>query len=146
MGPTPIRPRDEPSNVFFVSNPEPNFFQRKCLRSTAEYKIISANEISVHNICYKKNDETEDITGVAKIPDSKVPAKLRVKFSFYQRGDYWIIDLDPNYQWAVVSAPRKKSLFILARTVPMNAALQQEIISKLKDKGFNTDELIFDQY
>ena len=124
----------------------PNFFQRNCVRSTAEYQIIDASSITVHNVCFKENGKTNDISGTAKITDPAVPAKLRVKFSFFQRGDYWITHLDDQYQWAVVSAPKKKSLFILSRTVPMNESVLQDILLRLKIDGFNTDELIFDKY
>ena len=125
---------------------DPNFFQRNCLRSTAEYQILSPDSVSVHNICYKKDGETDDIKGVAKVTDPKVPAKLEVDFGFMRKGDYWIIDLDPNYQWAVVSGPKKKSLFILARQAPMERMLLDQILTSLKNKGFETDDLVFDEY
>lgn len=124
----------------------PNFFQKGCERSTAEYQIIDATSITVHNVCFKENGKTRDITGVAKITDPAVPAKLRVKFSFFQRGDYWITHLDNQYQWAVVSAPKKKSLFILSRTFPMDETILKDILLRLKLDGFNTDELIFDKH
>ncbi len=123
-----------------------NFFQRNCTRSTADYAVIDESSISVHNICYQNNGKITDIKGVATITDSAVPAKLKVKFSFFQRGDYWIVDLDPNYQWAVVSAPKKKSLFILARQAPMNEKLLAELLSRLKSRGFDTEKLVFDVY
>ena len=125
---------------------DPNFFQRNCLRSTAEYQILSPDSVSVHNICYKKDGETDDIKGVAKVTDSRFPAKLEVDFGFMRKGDYWIIDLDPNYQWAVVSGPKKKSLFILARQAPMERMLLDQILTSLKNKGFETDDLVFDEY
>ena len=102
--------------------------------------------MSVYNKCYKENGKIRDIDGVATVKDLNVPAKLKLKFSFYQRGDYWIIDLDPDYQWAVVSAPKKKSLFILSRTAPMDPNLQSEILERLHSQGFDTSKLVFDRY
>ena len=124
----------------------PNFFQRDCLRSVAEYKKLSEASLSVVNTCYKKNNKVSSIKGEAKITDPAVPAKLKVRFNFFARGDYWIVSLDSKYQWVVVSGPNKKSLFILARYAPMRASTLDGIISKLKQRGFNTDELIFDQW
>lgn len=123
----------------------PNFFQKGCLRSTAEYQVIDATSVSVHNICYKKDGKTSDISGVARVKDAAEPAKLKVKFSFFQRGDYWIIALDDHYQWAVVSAPKKKSLFILSRTFPMDDKTLKDILLRLKLQGFDTDNLVYDQ-
>lgn len=124
----------------------PNFFQRGCVRSTAEYKVLTPLSVSVKNICYKSDGSTSDIEGEAKVVDPAVPAKLKVRFNFFARGDYWIIDLDPNYQWAVVSAPKKKSLFILSRQAPMDPVLLDKIIESLKAKGFATEDLVYDQY
>jgi apolipoprotein D and lipocalin family protein len=124
----------------------PNFFQKSCVRSTAQYRVIDASSITVDNICYKENGKTTDISGEARIKDAAVPAKLKVKFSFFQRGDYWITHLDNHYQWAVVSAPKKKSLFILSRTAPMDPATLANILTRLKIDGFETDNLVFDKY
>lgn len=123
----------------------PNFFQRSCVRSTAEYTIIDAETIGVYNTCFKKDGSTSDISGKAKITDPAVPAKLKVRFNFFARGDYWIIDLDPTYQWAVVSAPQKKSLFILARQSPMPREVLEKILLSLKSKGFEINKLVFDR-
>lgn len=124
----------------------PTFFQRNCVYSTAEYAVASPDSISVHNVCHKENRETSDIKGTAKIVDSAVPAKLKVVFNIFARGDYWIIGLDPNYQWAVVSGPRKESLFVLARTAPMEPQLLSSIISDLKKRGFDTEKIVYDRY
>lgn len=124
----------------------PNFFQRGCERSTAEYQIIDEANISVHNVCYHSDNSTSDISGTATIVDPAEPAKLKVRFNFFARGDYWITELDPNYQWAVVSAPAKKSLFILSRQAPMDKLLLQQILNTLESKGFDTTDLIYDKY
>lgn len=124
----------------------PNFFQRNCVRSKAEYAVTSATSISVKNTCYKENGATSDIEGTAKIVDASQPAKLKVRFNFFARGDYWIIDLDPNYQWSVVSGPQKKSLFILSRQTPMAPETLEKILNSLKEKGFRTDEFVFGRY
>ena len=123
----------------------PNFFQRQCVRSTAEYKVISTDAVSVHNVCYKADGQTSDISGAARVTDPNVPAKLRVRFNFFARGDYWITHLDPNYEWAVVSGPAKESIFILAREFPMDPALLSAIVSQLKSEGYETDTLVYDR-
>ena len=124
----------------------PTFFQRDCVRSTAEYQVQPDNTLSVYNVCFKNDGSTSDISGVAKVVDTNVPAKLRVRFNIFAQGDYWIVSLDPNYQWAVVSSAGKSSLFILARTAPMQIELRSRIVADLKARGFDTDRLVFDQY
>ncbi len=124
----------------------PTFFQRNCISSTAEYQVQADNSLSVYNVCYKEDRSTSDIKGTATIVDSTVPAKLKVRFNLFAQGEYWVIALDSDYQWAVVSSSAKSSLFILARTAPMNLELKNSIINELKNRGFETEKLIFDQY
>jgi apolipoprotein D and lipocalin family protein len=124
----------------------PNFFQRDCVRSQAEYVVLDERSVSVLNTCFKKDGEVTDIKGKAKIVDPAVPAKLKVRFNFFARGDYWIVALDPDYQWAVVSGPKRKNNFILARNAPMDPALLEKILADLQARGFDTKDWIFDQY
>lgn len=124
----------------------PNFFQRNCVRSTAEYTLNDDGSVRVYNVCTKADGSTSDIEGVATVNDPSEPAKLTVDFGLFRKGDYWIIDLAPDYQWAVVSGPKKESLFILSRTAPMDPALLQEILDRLAAQGFKVDEFVFDQY
>lgn len=125
----------------------PNFFQKLCERSSAQYEIINASQVSVLNTCYRNNRVFTTINGVATVSDPLVPAKLKVDFGLFGRkGDYWIVDLAPDYSWAIVSGPKKNSLFILARSAPMKKELLQKLLLKLKKEGFKTESLVFDRY
>lgn len=125
---------------------KPTFFQRNCVRSTAEYLVLDESSVSVYNVCYKADNTTSDIKGTAKIVDRNEPAKLKVKFNFFAQGEYWVTELDPNYQWAVVSSSKKSSLFILAREAPMKPELLKSILETLKSKNFDLTDLVYDQY
>lgn len=124
----------------------PTPFQTDCVRSEAQYAALPGGKISVRNTCHRESGGPRSIEGTAAAPDRSVPAKLKVDFGRGSPGDYWIIELDKNYQWAVVSGPAKKSLFILARKAPMAQPLLQSILARLEDKGFDTTQIIFDRY
>jgi apolipoprotein D and lipocalin family protein len=124
----------------------PTFFQRNCERSTADYQVIDDKSISVYNVCYKKDGSTSDISGKATIVDPAVPAKLKVRFNIFAQGEYWIVALDENYQWAVVSSSNKESLFILARSAPMAAETLNPILEDLKNRGFDLSKIVYDKY
>lgn len=124
----------------------PNFFQRLCQRSMAEYSLNEKGTVDVVNTCFRDEKVFRTIRGEAKAPHPEEPAKLVVDFGFFRKGDYWIVGLDPDYQWAVVSGPQKKSLFILARVAPMSPALLSSILEDLESRGFNTSKIIFDEY
>lgn len=134
------------SGIWYEVGHSKNFFQRKCVRSTAQYGVLDERSVSVLNTCSKADGSQTQISGVAKIVDPAVPAKLRVRFNLFARGDYWITELDSNYQWAVVSSPGKKNNFILARTAPIDAGVKDQILKTLSDKGYDLSTFYFDQY
>jgi apolipoprotein D and lipocalin family protein len=121
----------------------PNSFQDQCAYgTTAEYKIDEAGDIIVINSCYKKDGKPDVAEGLAKVVDKKTNAKLEESFvSFFGIrpfwGDYWIIGLDENYQWAVVGTPSRKYGWILSRTPSLPDNTMQEIFSLLKSQNYN---------
>jgi apolipoprotein D and lipocalin family protein len=124
----------------------PTPFQTDCVRSSAEYGLLENGRISVLNTCFRDNREPRSVSGSAFAPDAAVPAKLKVDFGFGPPGDYWIIELDTDYQWVIVSGPAKQSLFILAREAPMAPKLLSSLLEKLEARGFDTKKIIYDQY
>jgi apolipoprotein D and lipocalin family protein len=75
------------------------------------------------------------------VVDQKTGAKLKVTFFWPFFGDYWIIELGPNYEYAVVGEPSRKYLWILSRTPQMDEADFAGITSRLKDKGYDASKL-----
>jgi apolipoprotein D and lipocalin family protein len=121
----------------------PAWFQRGCTASTAEYALLPDGKIEVINRCRKDRTDgpLKESKGKAEVVDTKTNAKLRVWFFWPFKGNYWIIDLDENYQWAVVGEPKRKYLWILSRTPSMEEKLYQEIISGLPAKGYDPAKL-----
>ena len=123
----------------------PNWFQRKCASSTqATYTLQADGRVQVLNRCKTDKGEWTEALGAARQIGGPNSPRLKVRFapewlSFIPMvwGDYWIIDLDPNYQWVVVSEPKREYLWILSRTPQMPAAIYQDLLGKLHDRGFD---------
>ena len=121
----------------------PNRFQKKCADSvTANYTLGSDGSIKVVNRCRKPSGEFTTATGKAKIVDKNTNAKLKVTFFWPFYGKYWILDLDPNYQYAVVGEPGRDYLWILSRTPQIDETLYQQLIAKMQARGFDTTRMI----
>lgn len=124
----------------------PNSFQDQCAYgTTAEYKILEDGDIQVINKCYDKNGTPDIADGIAKVVDKKTNAKLEVSFVSFLGirpfwGDYWIIGLDENYQWAVVGTPSRKYGWILSRTLSLADDTMKEIFSLLKTQKYNPSD------
>jgi apolipoprotein D and lipocalin family protein len=117
----------------------PSWFQKGCTGSTAEYSLLSDGKIQVINRCHKDSLEgpLKVSKGKAEVVDPATNAKLKVWFFWPFKGNYWIIDLSPDYQWVVVGEPSRKYLWILSRTPTMDEAVYQEILERLPQKGYD---------
>ncbi len=121
----------------------PNRFERKCADSvTATYALRPDGKIEVVNRCRKSSGEYTTAKGKAKIVDKKTKAKLKVTFFWPFYGDYWILDLGSNYEYAVVGDPSREYLWILSRTPRIEEALYQQLLGKMAARGFKTERMI----
>jgi apolipoprotein D and lipocalin family protein len=120
----------------------PNRFERKCDRNvTATYSIRPDGKISVVNACITREGQQNQSSGWAKAVNQKTGAKLKVTFFWPFFGDYWIIDLGPDYDYAVVGEPSRKYLWILSRTPKMEDAVYAEVVNRLAAKGYDASGL-----
>ena len=121
----------------------PAWFQKGCTASTAEYSLMDDGKIRVVNRCRKKSLDgpLKESNGKAEVVDAETNAKLKVWFFWPFKGNYWIIELDDAYQWAVVGEPGRKYLWILSRTPTMEETVYQGILSRLPQKGYDPKKL-----
>ncbi|MFO7660490.1 MAG: lipocalin family protein [Candidatus Cloacimonadaceae bacterium] len=114
--------------------------------TTAEYALHPKGYITVKNTAYKDFNGTQkmsEIDGKAFIADKKTNAKLKVQFFWPFKGDYWIILLDKEkYDWAVVSAPNRKYLWILSRQPEMEKDLYDSLVRQIAAKHIDTDKIV----
>ena len=86
----------------------PTTFERDCAtRTTATYELLEDGKVRVTNTCYREDGTPFDAMGQAWIPNPEEPGKLKVSFVslwgwWLFGGDYWILELDPNYALAYV--------------------------------------------
>ena len=100
------------------------------------------------NRCKTADGEWSEALGEAKQIGGPTSAQLKVRFapewlSFIPLvwGNYWVIALDPDYQWVIVSEPQREYLWILSRPPQMNPATYQALQAKLVGMGFDLKRL-----
>lgn len=126
----------------------PMYFERKCLDGvTATYSPNADGTVRVANSC-RTHKGRMSVTGVARIKDGQ-PGALEVRFAPGWLGwlpvtwaDYWVIEVDPGYQWAVIGSPGQKHLWILARKPSMDGALLRLLKEHSRQRGYDVDRLI----
>jgi apolipoprotein D and lipocalin family protein len=122
----------------------PQSFQRGCVGTTATYSLRDDGVINVVNRCRIGTlaGEEKVATGRARVVDKSSNSKLEVSFFGPFWGEYWIIELEPDYRYAVVGHPSRDSLWILSRTPTMDEAQYDQIVSRLKGAGYAVERLV----
>ncbi len=122
----------------------PFSYQADCYNTTATYGLLPNGDISVENKCRLKSFDGEEkkAVGRAWVVDKTSNAKLKVQFFWPFRGDYWILELDDEYKWALVGSPNHYYLWILSREPSLEPAVYDEIVKKAKLKGYDVSRLI----
>ncbi len=121
------------------------FFQKGCVGTTSTYsKGDAPGELKVINRCFEDrlDGEPKRIEGTLWTPDPKSPGKLKIRFVWPFSSDFWVLDVAPDYTWALVGDPKKERCWIFQRSPQMDEALYQQLVGKLKARGFDTSKLI----
>lgn len=120
----------------------PQNFQEGCFNITAEYSLNDNGTIRVVNTCRDADGKfVKSIKGQAVL---KSLSKKFLKVYFYRPfglnifgGDYYILALEKNYQWAIVGTPNHKYGWVLSRHAHLQPEEQVAIQAELKRLGFD---------
>jgi apolipoprotein D and lipocalin family protein len=139
----------------------PNRFQKSCASNTrAQYLPEPGGTVQVTNQCRMLDGKEMQVVGQARPAHAAVlsnnqlsPPQLQVRFapawlSWLPMvwGDYWVIQLAPDYRYAVVGEPDREFLWVLARETQLSAADWSAIESKLKEQGYDPAKLVREKH
>lgn len=121
----------------------PQRFEKGCHCVYAEYRKNPEGYVDVYNFCRKGGPEGEGeaATGKAFPVEGSNNSKLKVQFFWPFKGDYWILELDPDYQYALVGSPDRESLWILSRTPQLDQEVYERLVQLARQKGFPVEDL-----
>ena len=121
----------------------PTAFERQCIQgTTAEYRLLENGRIQVTNTCYDAEGNVDVARGQAWIPNPSESSKLKVSFVrflgiWWFGAPYWIIDLAPDYSYAVVGHPLREYGWILSRTPTLPEDVLAGIVTRLESQGYD---------
>lgn len=121
----------------------PHRFERDLQGVTATYSLMSDGKIKVLNQGYKGSIDGEKSTAVgkAKLNTKGGPGKLKVSFFWIFYADYYVMELDPDYQWALVGSKSDNYLWVLSRKPKVPEELLQSILERAKKRGYDLSTL-----
>ena len=128
----------------------PMWFQRHCVDSKAIYSSRPDGLVGVHNECVTESGGVEQAEGVATVVDPKTNARLTVAFDNWfarlfgssREGNYWILDLDPEYRTAMVGTPDRRYLWVLSRTPQLEDSTYRRLVDRARQLGYPVSDLI----
>jgi apolipoprotein D and lipocalin family protein len=129
----------------------PNRFQKECVSDvTATYTLLEDGTVRVVNRCRKANGDTAEAEGKARRTSDAEPASmLEVRFAPaflsifpFVWGKYWIIDLAPDYSYAVIGEPSREYLWILSRTPALPQEVYSALLERIRNQGYDPSALV----
>lgn len=115
----------------------PNKFQAVCASDTRATYIRDGDGLVVVNQCRRADGQIEKAQGVAKIVEGSNNAKLRVSFFRPFYGDYWVLALDPGYNWVLVGEPKREFGWVLSRNTKLDEATLNQILDRAVSLGYD---------
>jgi apolipoprotein D and lipocalin family protein len=119
-------------------------FERGLEQVTATYAPNPDGTVSVLNRGFDPDKgEWSEAEGKAEFVGTQDVGALKVSFFGPFYGAYNVIELDPDYQYALVVGPNRSYLWILARAPSLPDAVTGRLVAKAKALGFDTSNLIY---
>ena len=140
LGPAPVVDLNDYLGTWYEVGSIKQFFSLGLVNTTAFYRLNTDGSIGVENSGnYFFNDGPKVTIVGAALPVDPGNDKLNVTFfgpaSATPPGNYWIVDLAPDYSWAIVSDSTGGSGFLLSRTRTVSDALYQELLNRASAQG-----------
>lgn len=121
----------------------PNTFEKGMQCVSATYTPMENGRISVLNKGWlTEKNKWKEITGTARVPDPAIPGQLKVQFFWPFSGDYYVMALDENYQYALVGDPSRKYLWVLSKKKNMDENMYASLLNTAEALGFAVDKIL----
>ncbi|MCY0977699.1 lipocalin family protein [Chryseobacterium wangxinyae] len=119
-------------------------FERNLDNVTADYSLNPDGSIKVQNRGYNYvKKEWKESIGEAKFVNEKTEARLKVSFFKPIWAGYNVIDIDDNYQNALVVGNSTKYIWILSRNKEIPKSIRERFLAKAQKLGYKTEDLIW---
>jgi apolipoprotein D and lipocalin family protein len=126
----------------------PYKYEKECYNTKAIYSKADDGSIKILNYCNKGSigGVLETAEGRAFIKDPETNAKLKVQFAWPFKGDYWILDIGKDYEYALVGSPDRDHLWILSRSTKINGNSLKKLKNIATREGFDVSRLVYTEH
>ena len=128
---------------WYVIGRVPNFIERGHVASINTYSLRGGDKVSVR-YQYREgfSEPEEELTLRARVDEDSGNRRWRTWFYKVVPTHSRILEVAPDYSWALIGYPGREMAWIFAREPDMDAALYRQLAQRLRDKyEVNTDKL-----
>ncbi len=118
----------------------PYFAEQNCLDSIESYALRADGRIDNWFTCRKGSFDApmqRRVNALATVRNRSGNAIWRVRFFRIISVQYFILDLDPAYQWVMVGHPSRRYGWIMARSKALDESLYQGILRRTAGQGYD---------
>lgn len=119
-----------------------NRFERGLIQTTAEYALNSNGTVRVVNRGFDPiRQRQKEAIGTAKFIGNQTVGALKVSFFWPFYGGYNIIDLDPEYGWAIIVGSSRKFFWVLSRGSTLTDELKSRVAITAIAAGIDSEQI-----
>ena len=128
---------------WYVIGRVPNFVERGHVASVNTYTLRDDNKVAIHYQFREGFAEPEEEIDIrAKVDEDSGNRRWRTWFYRVVPTHTRILEVAPDYSWALIGYPGREMAWIFARTPDMDNATYRQLATRLRDKyDVNTDKL-----
>ncbi|MFY8214988.1 MAG: lipocalin family protein [Chthoniobacterales bacterium] len=121
----------------------PYFAERDCVASVESYKLLPNGTIDTVFTARKPDFDGKEmrVKTLGIVTNKKTNAEWQVQPIWPIRIAYVVIDLDPDYQFAVIGHPSRNYAWILSRTPTLPDATFDGILRRMASQGYDTSRI-----
>ena len=119
--------------------------QKDCQNTMATYSVQSDGQVAFVHECTLSDGTYHGATALARVSDARDPSKMQVDFGGVW-GDYWILEVAPDYRYAVVGHPSRDYLWILSRSASIDPNDLKAVVDHAQAKDFDTSKLEYTKH
>ena len=131
--------------IWYVEAHAPSKFEKRCVdNETMLYALDDGkNSFQVGTFCPMQNGTTDQQSASGSVNKKALgTGRLQLTHLVLLHRKYWVLATAPDYAWALVGTPNRKSLWILSRVAEMPADTLAQAKSQASAQGFHTDKLL----
>jgi apolipoprotein D and lipocalin family protein len=121
----------------------PYFAERGNVASRDVYKLDADGNVDTTYVYRKSFDGPEKSTGsLGVVQAGSDNARWIVRFLWVVHADYLVLDIAPDYSWALVGQPSRKLGWVFARNPAMDDALYTTLRDKFRGFGYDPAKFV----